>query len=152
MPARLAPSLSRKTHMKTLDKVVYPARTPTTGGRAGQAQSDDGKLKVELSSFAGTGAGTNPEQMFAAGYSACFMGALRAVAGKTQVTLPADMAVDAEVDLGPVGPNFGIAVRLKVALPGLDRAQAQQLLTAADAVCPYSNATRGNIPVDITLA
>ena len=138
--------------MKTLDKVVYTARTHTTGGRDGQAQSDDGKLKVELSSFAGTGAGTNPEQMFAAGYSACFMGALRAVAGKAQVTLPADMAVDAEVDLGPVGPNFGIAVRLKVALPGLDRAQAQQLLTAADAVCPYSNATRGNIPVDITLA
>ena len=138
--------------MKTLDKVLYTARTHTTGGRDGRAQSDDGKLKVELSSFAGTGAGTNPEQMFAAGYSACFMGALRSVAGKAQVTLPADMAVDAEVDLGPVGSAFGIAVRMKVALPGMDAAQAKQLLAEADQVCPYSNATRGNIPVDITLA
>ena len=138
--------------MNTLDKVLYTARTHSTGGRDGQAQSDDGKLQVTLSSFAGTGTGTNPEQMFAAGYSACFMGALRAVAAKSQITLPADMAVDAEVDLGPVGPNFGIAVRLKVALPGLAAEQAQSLLTAADAVCPYSNATRGNIPVAITLA
>ena len=138
--------------MKTLDKVLYTARTHTTGGRDGRAQSDDGKLKVELSSFAGTGAGTNPEQMFAAGYSACFMGALRAVAGKAHVTLPADMAVDAEVDLGPVGSAFGIAVRMKVALPGMDAAQAKQLLAEADQVFPYSNATRGNIPVDITLA
>mgnify|MGYP003621191558 CR=1 FL=1 len=138
--------------MNTLEKVLYTARTHTTGGRDGQAQSDDGKLQVTLSSFAGTGTGTNPEQMFAAGYSACFMGALRAVAAKSQITLPADMAVDAEVDLGPVGPNFGIAVRLKVALPGLAAEQAQSLLTAADAVCPYSNATRGNIPVAITLA
>ena len=138
--------------MNTLDKVLYTASTHTTGGRDGQAQSDDGKLQVTLSSFAGTGTGTNPEQMFAAGYSACFMGALRAVAAKSQITLPADMAVDAEVDLGPVGPNFGIAVRLKVALPGLAAEQAQSLLTAADAVCPYSNATRGNIPVAITLA
>ena len=138
--------------MKTLDKVLYTAHAHTTGGRDGQAQSDDGKLKVELSSFAGTGAGTNPEQMFAAGYSACFMGALRAVAGKAHVTLPADMAVDAEVDLGPVGSAFGIAVRMKVALPGMDAAQAKQLLAEADQVCPSSNATRGNIPVDITLA
>ncbi len=138
--------------MKTLDKVLYTARTHTTGGRDGQAQSDDGKLQVSLSHFAGSGSGTNPEQMFAAGYSACFMGALRAVAAKAQVTLPDAMAVDAEVDLGPVGPNFGIAVRLKVALPGMAAEQANSLLAAADQVCPYSNATRGNIPVAITLA
>ena len=138
--------------MKTLDKVLYTARTHTTGGRDGHSKSDDGKLNVEQSHFAGSGKGTNPEQLFAAGYSACFMGALRAVAGKAQVTLPEGMAVDAEVDLGPVGSAFGIAVRMKVALPGMDAAQAKQLLVEADQVCPYSNATRGNIPVEITLA
>ena len=138
--------------MQTLDKVVYTARAHTTGGRDGQSKSDDGKLNVELSHFAGNGTGTNPEQMFAAGYAACYIGALRVVAGRAQVTLPEDLSVDAEVDLGPIGQVFSVAVRMKVSLPGMDREQAQKLLVAADEVCPYSNATRGNIPVDITLA
>jgi Ohr subfamily peroxiredoxin len=138
--------------MNTLDKVLYTARAHTTGGRDGESRSDDGRLAVNLSSPGGAGTGTNPEQLFAAGYSACFIGAMKAVAGMTKVTLPQDLAVDAEVDLGPVGKAYGIAVRLKVSLPGMDRAAAQQLVDTAHQVCPYSNATRGNIPVDITLA
>ncbi len=138
--------------MKTLDKVLYTAHAHTTGGRDGQSRSDDGRLAVTLSSPGTSGTGTNPEQLFAAGYSACFIGAMKAVAGKTKVTLPQDLAVDADVDLGPVGQAYGIAVRLKVSLPGMDRAAAQQLVDTAHQVCPYSNATRGNIPVEITLA
>jgi Ohr subfamily peroxiredoxin len=98
------------------------------------------------------GSGTNPEQLFAAGYSACFIGALKAVAGKTKLALPSDLAVDAEVDLGPVANAYGIAVRMSVSLPGMDRAAAQALIDAAHKVCPYSNATRGNIDVKIALA
>ena len=138
--------------MNKLDKVVYTARAHTTGGReGGHARSDDGRLEVSLSSPGGSGQGTNPEQLFAAGYSACFIGAMKAVAGRQKVTLPPDVAIDAEVDLGPVGQAFGIAVRLNVSLPGMDPGQAQQLLDAAHQVCPYSNATRGNIDVQIKL-
>ena len=137
--------------MNKLDKVLYTARAHTTGGRDGQSRSDDGRLDVKLSSPGTAGQGTNPEQMFAAGYSACFIGAMKAVAGKQKVTLPQDLAVDAEVDLGPVGQAYGIAARLNVKLPGMDRAQAQQLVDAAHQVCPYSNATRGNIDVQINL-
>lgn len=137
--------------MNNLDKVLYTARAHTTGGRDGQSRSDDGRLDVKLSSPGGPGQGTNPEQMFAAGYSACFIGAMKAVAGKQKVTLPQDLAVDAEVDLGPVGQAYGIAARLNVKLPGMDRAQAQQLVDAAHQVCPYSNATRGNVDVQIKL-
>jgi lipoyl-dependent peroxiredoxin len=138
--------------MNKLDKVLYTARAHTTGGRDGEARSDDGRLAVQLSSPGSAGTGTNPEQLFAAGYSACFIGAMKAVAGKTKTTLPADLAVDAEVDLGPVGQAYGIAVRMKVSLPGMDRAAAQQLVDTAHQVCPYSNATRGNIDVQLTLA
>ncbi len=138
--------------MNKLDKVVYTARAHTTGGReGGHARSDDGRLEVNLSSPGGSGQGTNPEQLFAAGYSACFIGAMKAVAGRQKVTLPQDVAIDAEVDLGPVGQAFGIAVRLNVSLPGMDAGQAQQVLDAAHQVCPYSNATRGNIDVQIKL-
>jgi Ohr subfamily peroxiredoxin len=137
--------------MNKLDKVLYTARAHTTGGRDGQSRSDDGRLDVKLSSPGTAGQGTNPEQMFAAGYSACFIGAMKAVAGKQKVTLPQDLAVDAEVDLGPVGQAYGIAARLNVKLPGMDRAQARQLVDAAHQVCPYSNATRGNIDVQINL-
>ena len=98
------------------------------------------------------GTGTNPEQLGAAGYSACFIGAMKAVAGKTKVTLPADLAIDAEVDLGPIPNAYGIAVRMIVSLPGMEREAAQALVNAAHQVCPYSNATRGNIDVTITLA
>ena len=135
-----------------LDKVLYTAHAHTTGGRDGASRTDDGRLDVKLSSPGTSGTGTNPEQLFAAGYSACFIGAMKAVAAKQKITLPADLAVDAEVDLGPVGQAYGIAVRMKVSLPGMDRAAAQALVDTAHQVCPYSNATRGNIDVTLTLA
>ncbi len=138
--------------MASLDKVLYTARTHTTGGRDGASKSDDGRLAVTHTPPGTPGNGTNPEQLFAAGYSACFIGAIKAVAGKMKLTVPADVAVDAEVDLGPVGQAYGIAARLTIHLPGMDRAQAQALVDTAHQVCPYSNATRGNIDVTITLA
>jgi Ohr subfamily peroxiredoxin len=138
--------------MIQLEKVIYTARAHTTGGREGTSRTDDGRLDIKLSPPAMGGSGTNPEQLFAAGYSACFIGAMKAVAGKMKVTLPTDLAVDAEVDLGPTPGAYGIAARLNVSLPGMDRAAAQALLEAAHKVCPYSNATRGNIDVKITLA
>ena len=138
--------------MASLDKVLYTARTHTTGGRDGASRSDDGRLDVRHTPPGAPGNGTNPEQLFAAGYSACFIGAIKAVAGKLKLTVPADVAVDAEVDLGPVGQAYGIAARLTVHLPGMDRTQAQQLVDTAHQVCPYSNATRGNIDVSVTLA
>jgi osmotically inducible protein OsmC len=137
--------------MNTLDKVLYTARAHTTGGRDGASRSDDGRLDVQLSSPGGAGNGTNPEQLFAAGYSACFIGAMKAVAAKQKMSLPQDLSVDAEVDLGPVGQAYGVAVRMTVHLPGMDRDAAQQLVDAAHQVCPYSYATRGNIPVELTL-
>ena len=138
--------------MTKLDKVLYTAKAHTTGGREGASRSDDGRLDVQLVA-PGTGTtGTNPEQLFAAGYSACFLGALKAVADKQKVKLPDDRSIDAEVDIGPTSHGFGIAVRMTVHLPGMERAQAQALVDAAHQVCPYSNATRGNIPVELTLA
>jgi lipoyl-dependent peroxiredoxin len=139
--------------MNKLDKVLYTARAHTTGGREnGHARTDDGRLEVQLSSPGGAGTGTNPEQLFAAGYSACFIGAIKAVATRQKITLPQDLSIDAEVDLGPVGPAFGIAARLNIHLPGMDPAEARKLVDAAHQVCPYSNATRGNIEVQINLA
>ncbi len=135
----------------TLDKVLYTAKAHTTGGRDGASRSDDGRLDVKLSPPGTAGTGTNPEQLFAAGYSACFIGAMKAVAAKQKITLPQDLAIDAEVDLGPVGQAYGIAVRLNVSLPGMDRAAAQQLVDTAHQVCPYSNATRNNIEVTLTV-
>ncbi|WP_311223054.1 MULTISPECIES: organic hydroperoxide resistance protein [unclassified Acidovorax] len=138
--------------MTTLDKVLYTARAHTTGGRDGASRTDDGRLDVTLSAPGTSGTGTNPEQLFAAGYSACFIGALKAVGGKIGIAVPQDVSVDAEVDLGTIPDAYGIAARLKVSLPGLDKEQAQKLVDAAHQVCPYSNATRGNIDVTITLA
>jgi lipoyl-dependent peroxiredoxin len=138
----------------SLDKVVYTARAHTTGGREGTSRSDDGMLDVKLSppkAMGGAGTATNPEQLFAAGYSACFMGAMKHVAGMKKVAVPADASIDAEVDIGPIPAGFGIAARLNVSLPGMDRAVAQDLVDTAHQVCPYSNATRGNIDVTITL-
>ncbi len=137
-----------------LDKVLYTAKAHTIGGRDGRSTSDDGLLDVKLSppkALGGAGGATNPEQLFAAGYSACFMGALKHVAGMKKVAVPADAAIDAEVDIGPIPQGFGIAVRLAVSLPGLERAVAQDLVDTAHQVCPYSNATRGNIVVDLRL-
>ena len=137
-----------------LDKVLYTAHAHTTGGREGQSASDDGKLSVTLSppkEMGGAGTGTNPEQLFAAGYSACFMGAMKFVAGQKKITVPADAAVDASIDIGPIPAGFGIAAKLVISLPGMDRAVAQDLVDTAHGVCPYSNATRGNIEVTLTL-
>ncbi|NMM79242.1 organic hydroperoxide resistance protein, partial [Acidovorax sp. SRB_24] len=122
-------------------KVLYTAKAHTTGGRDGASRSDDGRLEVQLTSPGSSAAGTNPEQLFAAGYSACFIGAIKAVAAKQKLTVPQDVAVDAEVDLGPIPNAYGIAVRMKVQLPGMDRAAAQKLVDDAHQVCPYSNAT-----------
>ena len=138
--------------MAQLEKVLYTARAHTTGGRDGASRTEDGRLDVTLSSPGTSGTGTNPEQLFAAGYSACFIGAIKAVAGKQKISLPQDLSIDAEVDLGTIPNAYGIAARLKVSLPGMDKAAAQALVDAAHQVCPYSNATRGNIDVQITLA
>lgn len=137
-----------------LNQVIYTARAQTTGGREGSSRSDDGLLDIKLTppkAMGGAGTATNPEQLFAAGYSACFMGALKHVAGLKKVAVPADASIDAEVDIGPIPAGFGIAARLAVSLPGMDRAEAQDLVDTAHQVCPYSNATRGNIEVTITL-
>jgi lipoyl-dependent peroxiredoxin len=137
-----------------LDKVLYTAHAHTTGGREGRSVSDDGLLDVKLSppkAMGGAGTATNPEQLFAAGYSACFMGALKHVAGVKKVTVPADASIDASVDIGPIPAGFGISARLAISLPGMDRSVAQDLIDTAHQVCPYSNATRGNIDVEITL-
>jgi osmotically inducible protein OsmC len=133
------------------EKVLYTAKAHTTGGReGGSSRTDDGRLDVKLSS-PGAGAGTNPEQLFAAGWSACFLSAVKLVAGKKKISLPADVAIDAEIDLGMTHGGFGLAARLNVSLPGLERQAAQDLVDAAHQVCPYSNATRGNIDVAINV-
>lgn len=134
-----------------LDKVLYTAKTHTTGGRDGASRSSDGRLVVTLSSPGTTGSGTNPEQLFAAGWSACFIGAMGVAAAKAKVTLPADRAVDAEVDLGLSDGGYVLRARLNVSLPGLDRAMAQSIADAAHQICPYSKATRGNIEVTINV-
>ena len=140
--------------MNTLEKIMYTAKTHTTGGRDGKAISDDGHLNVSLAlpkAMGGTGTATNPEQLFAAGYSACFIGALRHVASLQKQRIPDDVAIDASVDIGPIPQGFGIAVKLAIHLPGLERNTAQPLIDAAHQVCPYSNATRGNIKVELQL-
>ena len=137
--------------MTQLDKVIYTAKTHATGGRDGAARSDDGLLDVRLSRPGGPAVGTNPEQLFAAGWSACFISSMQVVAGRMKVTLPPDLAVDAEVDLGPSGEAYGVAARLNVSLPGVERELARRLVEATDEVCPYSRATRGNIEVAINL-
>ncbi|MET3108720.1 osmotically inducible protein OsmC [Oxalobacteraceae bacterium GrIS 2.11] len=138
-----------------LDKVLYTAHAHTTGGREGQSASNDGLLQVKLSppkEMGGAGNGTNPEQLFAAGYSACFMGAMKHVAGMKKIAVPADASIDASIDIGPIPAGFGIAAKLVINLPGMDRAVAQDLIDTAHQVCPYSNATRGNIEVELVLA
>ena len=140
--------------LKKLDKVLYTAEAHTTGGRDGAGRTSDGALEVTLSSPGSGKPGTNPEQLFAVGYSACFIGAMRAVAPKLSLKVPDDVAIDANVSLGPTdgGAAYGIAVKLSISLPGLDDAQKKQLVEAAHQVCPYSNATRGNIDVELVIA
>jgi osmotically inducible protein OsmC len=140
----------------SLDQVLYTAHASATGGRDGRAVSSDNVLDVRLTTpreLGGAGGeGTNPEQLFAAGYSACFLGALKFVAGKEKVALPADARIDGSVGIGPIPAGFGIQVELKISLPGLPREQAEALVHKAHQVCPYSNATRGNIDVTLTVA
>ena len=138
----------------SLDKVIYTAHATTTGGRDGSSRSDDGKLQVKLAppkEMGGNGDGTNPEQMFAAGYSACFLGAMKFVAGQQKITLPASTTIDASVGIGPIPAGFGIEAALKISIPGMERAAAEKLVADAHQVCPYSNATRGNIDVTLTV-
>ena len=138
--------------MPQLTKVLYTGRTHTSaGGRDGTARSDDGRLNIALSSPGSLGGGTNPEQLFAAGWSACFIGAMKLAAQAMRITLPTDLAVNAEVDLGRTGTGYGLAARLNVSLPGLDRETAETVVQTAHGTCPYSLATRGNIDVTITV-
>jgi Ohr subfamily peroxiredoxin len=140
--------------MNKLEKVMYTAHTHTTGGRDGKAVSNDGLLNVDLAApkaMGGAETATNPEQLFAAGYSACFMGALKHVASMQKQRIPDDASIDASVDIGPIPQGFGIAVKLAITLPGIDRETAQNLVDTAHQVCPYSNATRGNIEVEISI-
>ncbi len=138
-----------------LDKVLYTAHATSTGGRTGTSKTDDGRLTLTLSTpkeLGGDGGqGTNPEQLFAAGYSACFIGAMKAVAGKMKVALPADVSITADVGIGPIPAGFGIQVAMAISIPGMERAAAEALVAAAHQVCPYSNATRGNIDVALTI-
>ena len=133
-------------------KVVYTAKTHTTGGREkGIARSSDGRLEVRLSTPGTSGQGTNPEQLFAAGWSACFEGAMAAVARARKIALPDDLAIDAEVDLNLGSDGWFLRARLNVSVPGMERNDAQALIDAAHKTCPYSKATRGNVDVTITL-
>jgi osmotically inducible protein OsmC len=134
--------------MTKLEKVLYTAKAHTTGGRDGGAsRTDDGRLQVTLSQPGTPGHGTNPEQLFAVGWSACFLSAIKLIAGKKRIALPDDIAIDAEVDLGLAHGVHGLAARLNVTLPGVDEQTAQSLVEAASHVCPYSLATSGNIDV-----
>lgn len=138
--------------MNTNANVLYTGKTHTTsGGRDGAVRSADGRLDVQLSSPGSTGAGTNPEQLFAAGWSACFIGAVKLAAGKQGVKLPAGLAVDAEVDLCNADGAYFLQARLNVHLPGLDQDTSRALVDSAHQTCPYSKATRGNIDVQINL-
>lgn len=136
--------------MTRIDNVLYTGRTHTAGaGRDGTARSDDGRLDIQLSSPGSAGKGTNPEQLLGAGWSACFLGAIRIAAGERRVAVPPEAAVDAEIDLGTTDGAYFLQARLHVSLPGVDRAVARELVDTAHQICPYSKATRGNIDVTI---
>jgi osmotically inducible protein OsmC len=136
----------------SIEKVLYTAKAHTTGGRDGGAsRTSDDRLDVKLSTPGGKGTGTNPEQLFAAGWSACFEGALGVAAKQQKVALPADTAIDAEVDLHSGGDGYSLSARLNISLPGLERDVAQALAEAAHQICPYSKAIRGNIDVALNI-
>jgi osmotically inducible protein OsmC len=138
--------------MPRIDKVLYTGRTQTCGGRDGSARSDDGQLDIKLSTPGSAGTGTNPEQLLAAGWSACFIGAMGNAARSMKVALPAGTSVAAEVDLGTGEGGYLLQARMTVSLPGLDPAVALQLVDAAHATCPYSKATRNNIDMTFVIA
>ena len=140
----------------SIEKVLYHGTAKATGGRDGRAQSSDGALDARLTTpreLGGAGGeGTNPEQLFAAGYSACFLGALKFVAAREKIALPAEISVEGKVGIGQIPTGFGIEAELTIALPGIPREQAESLVQQAHIVCPYSNATRDNIDVTLTVA
>ena len=139
-----------------IEKVLYRAQATATGGRDTRAVSSDGVLDLNLTRprelGGANGRGTNPEQLFAAGYAACFLEAMKLVASRDGTSLPLDTAVEVSVGIGPIPRGFGMAVELRISLPGLARAEADWLVEKAHTVCPYSNATRGNIPIRLVLA
>jgi lipoyl-dependent peroxiredoxin len=139
----------------SIEQVLYRAHAQVTGGRDGRAVVPDSKLDLRLTTpkelGGGGGDGTNPEQLFAAGYSACFIGAMKFVAARDKIAMPADASINGEVGIGPIPNGFGIEVELKISLPGMARDAAQDLINRAHVVCPYSNATRNNIDVTLTL-
>ena len=138
----------------TLEKAVYTAKAKATGGRDGRATTSDGLLDIPLAVpkvMSGTGNGSNPEQLFAAGYSACFLGAMKFVSNRDKIAIPADAFVEGEVGIGPIPTGFGIEVTLHIHLEGMDAAEAKKLVDAAHIVCPYSNATRNNINVTLDI-
>ena len=142
-----------------IDKALYTAHATSTGGRTGTTESSDGKIKLQLSTpkelGGDSGPGTNPEQLFASGYSACFIGAMKAVARNQKISLPAEVSITADVSIGPMSGKpgaFGIAVAMAVSVPGMDKAAVEALVKTAHEVCPYSNATRGNIDVTLSVA
>lgn len=141
-----------------IDQALYTAQATSTGGRTGITESSDGKIRLQLSTpkelGGDSGPGTNPEQLFAAGYSACFIGAMKAVAARQKIALPAEVSIKADVSIGPMTGKpgaFGIGVAMAVSVPGMDRAAAEALVKTAHEVCPYSNATRGNVDVTLTV-
>lgn len=139
----------------TPEKILYRSHATAVGGRDGRGATDDGRLEVRLSvpkELGGDGGpGTNPEQLFAVGWSACFLGAMKFVAARDKIALPAETSVSGSIGIGPIPTGFAIAAELKIAIPGLDRAVAQSIVDRAHVVCPYSNATRGNVDVTLTL-
>ena len=140
----------------SIEQVLYRAHATATGGRDGRVVVPEGNLDFKLTTpkeLGGAGgAGTNPEQLFAAGYSACFLGAMKFVAARDKITLPADVAIDGAVGIGAIPNGFGIEVDLKISLPGMEREAAEALVAKAHIVCPYSNATRGNIDVRLSIS
>jgi Ohr subfamily peroxiredoxin len=141
-----------------IDKALYTAHATSTGGRTGTTESSDGVIKLNLTTpkeLGGAGGnGTNPEQLFASGYSACFIGAMKAVAARQKITLTSEVSIKADVSIGPMTGKegaFGIAVKMAISVPGMERAAAEKLVATAHEVCPYSNATRGNIDVALTV-
>jgi Ohr subfamily peroxiredoxin len=142
----------------SIEKVIYIGRAKAMGGRVGTAKSDNGQIDLKLDrpvEMGGKGNGTNPEQLFAVGYAACFIGALRVVAGKRHIRIPEEVAIDSAVSFGPLKgevEGFGIAVAMTIHLPGIERTTAEELVHQAHQVCPFSNATRGNIDVLLTVA
>lgn len=137
-----------------IEKILYRGKATATGGRDGKASSENNEFSVKLGTpkeMGGGGDGTNPEQLFAAGYSACFLGAMKFVASQEKIAFPADAQINGIVGIGQIPAGFGIEAELRITLPGMERAAAQALIDKAHQVCPYSNATRGNIDVTLTL-